>query len=224
MRWVSVVAAVGLVAAMSACTSAVAGKAVIPVGTDPTADLMLTEDGFGIQIGKPFAPAAIEIFTEPQCPACADFQFFYGNQISDYLADGDLVVTYRFLTFLDRGTDGYSYMVANAFFTAADQKAGVTAEDFQHFVEEMYWAADTTEDQQWVAQIAEKSELPAEVVDRIASGDEALDVEAMDRANSSRLEELSGKAVATPTVYDVNGEQIVDVNNDDWLQEIVESS
>jgi Thioredoxin len=95
----------------------VEGQAVVPSATDPKADVLLTEDGFGIQIGKPFAPAAIEVFTEPQCTHCADFQFFFGTQISDYLDSGELVVTYRFLTFLDERADGYSHMVANAFFT-----------------------------------------------------------------------------------------------------------
>ena len=122
MRLASIVAVVGIAAAASACTSMVEGRATLPAGTDPKADLMLTEDGFGIQIGKPFAPAAIEIFTEPQCTHCADFQFFFGTEIADYLDSGELVVTYRFLTFLDEGTQGYSHMVANDFFAAADPK------------------------------------------------------------------------------------------------------
>ena len=88
----------------------------------------------------------------------------------------------------------------------------------------MYWEQDTTQDQQWVAQIAENSELPAEVVDRIASGEEAVDVDAMNRANTTRLEELSGKSVATPTVYDITSEQTVDIADDEWLRKIVESS
>jgi hypothetical protein len=224
MRWVGLVVSIGIVAAASACTSMVEGQAVVPSATDPKADVLLTEDGFGIQIGKPFAPAAIEVFTEPQCTHCADFQFFFGTQISDYLDSGELVVTYRFLTFLDERADGYSHMVANAFFTAADPKAGVTANDFQYFVEEMYWETDTTQDQQWVAQMAENSDLPAQVVDRIASGDEVVDVNAMNRRNTARLEDLSRKEAATPTVYDISSEQIVDVGNDDWLQNIVESS
>lgn len=224
MRLASIVAVVGIAAAASACTSMVEGRATLPAGTDPKAELMLTEDGFGIQIGKPFAPAAIEIFTEPQCTHCADFQFFFGTEIADYLDSGELVVTYRFLTFLDEGTQGYSHMVANDFFAAADPKAGVTGADFQYFVEEMYWEQDTTQDQQWVAQIAENSELPAEVVDRIASGEEAVDVDAMNRANTTRLEELSGKSVATPTVYDITSEQTVDIADDEWLRKIVESS
>jgi hypothetical protein len=75
-----------------------------------------------------------------------------------------------------------------------------------------------------VAEIAESSGLPAEVVDRIASGDAAVDVNAMNRVNTARLEELSGKSASTPTVYDVMGEKIVDIDNDEWLQDLVESS
>jgi hypothetical protein len=88
----------------------------------------------------------------------------------------------------------------------------------------MYWETDTTQDQQWVAQMAENSDLPAQVRDRIASGDEVVDVNAMNRRNTARLEDLSRKEAATPTVYDISSEQIVDVGNDDWLQNIVESS
>jgi hypothetical protein len=46
----------------------------------------------------------------------------------------------------------------------------------------------------------------------------------MNRRNTARLEDLSRKEAATPTVYDISSEQIVDVGNDDWLQNIVESS
>ncbi len=87
----------------------------------------------------------------------------------------------------------------------------------------MYWEQDPTQDQQWVAQIAENSELPAAVVDRIASGDEAVDVDAMNDANKKRLEEVKSE-VSTPTVYDLNGKEVVDIDTDDWLQNLVESS
>ena len=74
-----------VVAAMivaSGCSTLVDGAAVVPAGTDPSADVALTEDGFGIQLGKSFAPTLITLYTEPHCKHCADLQFDVGDDIA----------------------------------------------------------------------------------------------------------------------------------------------
>jgi protein-disulfide isomerase len=79
-----------------------------------------TEDGYGIVVGLPDAPAEVEIYTEPQCEHCADFQARFGEDLRSHLQSGLLAVVYRPLTFLDDEYDtDYSAAAANALFLAA---------------------------------------------------------------------------------------------------------
>ncbi|MGB8500968.1 thioredoxin domain-containing protein [Mycobacterium sp.] len=65
--------------------------------------VMLTGDGFGVQLGTSAARVALEIFIEPQCSHCARLMMFHGGEIADYIYSGDLRVTHRLVTFLDNG-------------------------------------------------------------------------------------------------------------------------
>ena len=101
-------------------------------------------------------------------------------------------------------------------------EVGKQKEDFQKFVEEVYWDLDTKADDQWLADIADEMDLPTEVVGKIGVGEQAVDVDAMNTENQKRLEQIDRKA-ETPTVYDVNAEQTVDLNDYDWLDSVVGS-
>ncbi|MDQ2638310.1 MAG: thioredoxin domain-containing protein, partial [Actinomycetota bacterium] len=126
--------AVGVMLVAAGCTRYVAGTARPDPAKPP---VEVSEDGFGVVAGFENAPARIEIFTEPQCPHCADLQADFGDQLAYYIGVGQLKVTYRPLTFLDNETDGHSARVSNALFLAAD--ADATGAEFQRFVEEL-WA------------------------------------------------------------------------------------
>jgi hypothetical protein len=187
----------------------------------------ITEDGFGVQLGKSFARASIEIFTEPQCPHCADLQFFFGDEIADYVNRGDLVVTYRMVTFLDNSASGYSHRVGNALLLAADPKADASAADILPFVQELYWQMNPggpNIDDAGIAKIAKAKGLPSQVVDRIDAGETGVDVTAMDNANEALLKEVRPKNPGTPTVYDTNAKQLVDMSNDNWLHNLVQNT
>ena len=131
-------AMVAITIVATGCSTVVDGAAVIPPGTDPTSGVALTEDGFGIQLGKSFAPTQITLYTEPQCPHCARLQEDYGADMASYIDDGQLAVTYRFVTFLDVVPDGYSVQASNAVFLASESEADVPAATIQHFIEELY--------------------------------------------------------------------------------------
>jgi Thioredoxin len=221
-HWVVVAAVI----VASGCSTVVEGAAVVPPGTDPSADVALTEDGFGIQLGKSFAPAQITLYTEPQCTHCADLQFDVGDAIAQYVEDGELVITYRFLTFLDSAPGGNSAKASNAVFVAADSDADISASDLQGFIQELYFELIFTfgDDEPPFADIAEVAGLPSEVVDSIAAGDTGVDVEAMDEDNGERLEKVLPTDAATPTVVDTETEAIVDISEAGWLDQLVESS
>jgi Thioredoxin len=220
----SVLVAATLVA--SGCSTVVHGTAIRPPGIDPTADVALTEDGFGIQLGKPWAPTQITLFTEPQCEHCADLQFDVGGTIAQYVEDGELVITYRFLTFLDDAPGGNSAKASNAVFLAADSDADVSAADVQSFIQELYFELIFTfpDDEVPLADIAETAELPSEVVDHIAAGDTGVDVEAMNEDNGDRLTEVLEDEAATPTVVDTTTEALIDTRQPDWLDQLVGSN
>ena len=218
-----------VVAAMivaSGCSTVVDGAAVVPAGTDPSADVALTEDGFGIQLGKSFAPTQITLYTEPQCKHCADLQFDVGDDIARYIEDGQLVITYRFVTFLDTSSDGNSARASNAVFLAAEPDADVSAADIQVFIQELYLELIFTDprDEAPIADIAEIAELPSGVVDRIAAGGAGVDVDAMDAVNQDRLEEIKPNDAGTPTVFDNTTNEVVDIGEEDWLGQLVKSN
>ena len=163
----------------------------------------VSEDGYGIVAGFDDAPVKVEIFTEPQCNHCADLQADFGDDIAHYIKIGQLAVIYRPLTFLDDGDGRYSARVSNALFLAVDPETSATA--FQAFVEELYAQqrplTDGPSDNE-IADMARDSDIPAAVVDRIASGKPALDVVDMANSNFGHLYELNPLDPGTPTVYD----------------------
>jgi hypothetical protein len=220
MRWLRVAAVVGVMLVSAGCANAVDGVAVAPPGTHPTADVTLADDGFGIRLGRSAAQVALEIYVEPQCPHCARFMMFHGGEIADYVDSGDLQVTYRPVTFLDKSATGYSHRVSNALFLAAAPVADLSAAEMQNFINELYWQADPSRDDQYLASIAEMARLPQPLVDRIGARNPAVDTVAMDDANEMRLGGIQ-HIVATPTVYDLDTHEVVDTTGNNWLKRLV---
>ncbi|CDP85377.1 protein-disulfide isomerase [Mycolicibacterium farcinogenes] len=182
----------------------------------------ITKDGAGIQIGYPDAPAQIELFTEPQCPACAHLQHESGDAIAAAVGQGRLAVTYRPLTFLDRSVTEYSARVANALFLAAGP--GTTGTAFQAFVQDLWGhqqpegSAGPSDDA--IAAMASESGVGSEQTDKIAAGDKAIDAGQLNDANAGLLSETQYE-VSTPAVYDLVGEQVVDTSDPDWLAKLL---
>ena len=220
MRWLRVAVVIAVMLVGAGCAKAVDGAAVPPPGTRPTATVMLTADGYGIQLGRPVARTSIEIFTEPQCSFCARLQMFHGGEIADYIDSGDLLVTYRPMAFFDTSATGYSHRVSNALFLAAAPEADVPAAGLQGFVQQLYWDADPSSGNEYLGTIAANARLPQQVIDRIASGDTALDTAAMDAANQNRLNVIR-HTIAAPIVYDVNAGHVVDTTDNDWLNRLI---
>lgn len=203
-----------------ACSRQVTGAAV----PDPhRPGVAVDDDGSGIVMGFFDAPVRLEIFTEPQCPGCAQLQHQFGDAINFYVLSGRLVVTYRPETFIDGLGTQYSARVANALFLAGDSAASATA--FQSYVMTV-WANQDTEgsagpsDAQ-LAQWARDVGIPAKAAERIAAGVAGVDVAAMSAANIELLDAVCAPyAPSTPTVYDVNDDEIVDTTDEDWLDRL----
>ena len=212
------------------CTNQVAGTAK----QDPTQPpLTLSDDGTGIVAGYPDAPVQIELFTEPQCDHCAELQHAYGDEIASYINLGQLAVTYRFLTFLDDEPDEeYSWGVVNALFLAAEPSPATNAAsgpEFQRFVEELWASQDPGgpgPSEAEMAEMATKAGLPAEVAQRIGDVNVTpeADIDEVAKENFNLLVEVDPINSGTPTVYDLNNEEKVDVYDNDWLDKLMSSA
>ncbi|TFV61605.1 protein-disulfide isomerase [Mycobacterium sp. PS03-16] len=215
--WITLVAAALLLVTVG-CTREVTGTARVDPNQPRAA---VTEDGYGIFVGDPRAPAQIEVFTEPQCSHCAQLQTDYGRDMAGYISLGQLAVTYRPVTFLDENGD-HSARVSNAMFVAADTAPRAAA--FQTYVEEL-WAHQQpggpgpTDDE--LAGYARDSGIPAPGVNAIAAGDAAVDTAAMTDLNISYLTEISTYEIGTPTVYDLVNGAVIDLTDEDWLTRLI---
>jgi protein-disulfide isomerase len=220
---VALVLAIAVVLAVAGCTTQVSGTAQRDAAQPP---LTLSEDGFGIAAGFDDAPTRIEIFTEPQCSHCADLQTDFGDEFAYYIGVGALKITYRPLTFLDSGEGGYSARVSNALFLAAE--GGATGTQFQRFVKELYahqqrtkGGPGPTDDE--MAEMAKTAGMPDEAVDRIAGGGSAVNVSDMEDTNFGYLYEVDSMDTGTPTVYDPENDEKIDIYDNNWLSKLMQT-
>jgi protein-disulfide isomerase len=205
------------------CTRQIEGNAL----SDPNKPLaQVSADGFGIVAGFDEAPVQIEIFAEPQCTHCAELQHDVGESIRQYIASGQLEVTYRPLTFLEMTDHDYSKRVSNALFVAA-QADQTPAAAFQHFVEELWADQDPSGQGPTDAEIAEKARaagIPDDLAQRIADGDSVVDTAEMDEMNYDFLYMIDPVNTGTPTVYDLVNDEKIDIYDKDWLDTLVASA
>jgi hypothetical protein len=220
---------VGLLLATTACTQQIKGTAQ----ADPVkAPVELVKDGFGIKLGFDDAPIQLELYTEPQCNHCADLQADFGDQMLSYINLGQLALTYRPVTFLDAGANQHSERVANAMFAAVSPRGGsgdaaaTNAREFQHFVEELWKVYDAGPDHpndDELAEMARTAGIPEAQVSKIEKGEPAIDLKDMEDNNFGFLYEIDDIDTGTPTVYDLNKSEKLDVYDDEWLSKVMGS-
>jgi protein-disulfide isomerase len=230
-KHVMIALVLGLVVALSGCSRAITGTAEGDLNP-PLVEV--TEDQFGIRAGLEDAPIQLEIYTEPQCTHCADLQHEFGDRFAYYIGAGQLAITYRPMTFLDTAaTDGHSARVANALFVAAtpggEGAVSTTGRQFQHFVEQLWshqepGGTGPTDDE--MADFARQADVPgfqAHAIETGASPKSPTDLADMESTNFEYLYEVDPLNTGTPTVFDLNAGQKVDIYDNDWLSKLMES-
>ncbi|MDX1879029.1 thioredoxin domain-containing protein [Mycolicibacterium sp. 141076] len=206
-----------LLAGSAGCGRTITGSAL----RDPDLPgVTLTADGFGIIAGRPDAPAQIEVYTEPQCTHCAHLQDTDGPEMKSLITLGLLTVTYRPVTFLDTAY-GYSAKVAGAMFLAAAH--GTSAPALQAYVATLWGhqnpGGSAPSDGQLAGWAADAG-VSAEAVATIQSGEHAVDTDEMTMTNETRLQEIRDGDAGTPTVYDLTGNTVVDIQETGWLAKL----
>ena len=224
-RTALVIAIVGLLLTVVGCSKQITGTALPDPAKVP---LAIAGDGYGIVAGFGEAPVKIENYSEPQCTHCSELQRDFGDQMAYYLNIGRLQITYRPLTFLDDDYAGYSSRVANALFLAAEAigNASATGTQFQLFVEDLWINQDPggpgfTDDE--LRDMALASGMPDLVADNIASDQEAVDLADMEETNFGYLFEIDEMTTGTPTVFDLDTNEKLDIFDANWLEDLVES-
>jgi hypothetical protein len=134
------------------------------------------------------------------------------------------------MTFLDNETGGYSEQVSNALFLATEKTGSPevksTGTEFQRFVQQV-WAHQRpggkppTGDE--LQEMAKKAGMPEAVAQNIKGGGSAVNVKDMDDANFEFLYEIDNEGMGTPTVYDLNKGEKLDIFDNDWLNKLVQT-
>lgn len=125
----TVLSAASLLAATGAGVAVQHARASGPAGPQPQA---VSETG-GVTIGRSGAQVTIEVYEDPQCPACRQFEIEAGPAIARWVESGRAAVRYHVVSFLDgQSANKFSSRAANAMYCAAD--AGI----FQRFHDLVY--------------------------------------------------------------------------------------
>ena len=101
--------AIGMVAGVAAC-SVIGGDSSVPVatakaptGTDGAVDF----DGRFLTVGS--GPKHLDLWFDPMCPVCGEFEKANGKTIDAAVRDDTITLRLHPLTFLDRSSNGTAY-------------------------------------------------------------------------------------------------------------------
>ena len=205
VRFASAATALALVALVGAGIGIQAARIPAPTGPVPTG-VSLAD---GVTVGKASAPVTLDLYEDPQCPVCAQFEAQVGPTISSWIASGKVKVHYHVISFLDsESSTKYSSRAANALYAAA----AVSPDAFAKYHQVLYQqqpaegSAGLTEDT--LVQLAQQAGAGA-AADQIRAGTyadyvaRATDQSSKDGVTGTPTVLVNGKAVDQPTLDQV---------------------
>jgi protein-disulfide isomerase/uncharacterized membrane protein YphA (DoxX/SURF4 family) len=205
VRFASAATALVLVALVGIGIGIQASRIPAPTGPVP-AGVSLAD---GVTVGRSTAPVTLDLYEDPQCPVCAQFESQVGPAISGWIASGKVKVHYHVISFLDSAsTTKYSSRAANALYASA----GVSPDAFAKYHQVLYQqqpaegSAGLTEDK--LVQLAQQAGAGA-AADRIRAGAyadyvaRATDQSSKDGVTGTPTVRVNGKAVDQPTLDEV---------------------
>lgn len=204
---------------LTGCTRIVDGTASAPAEAAGWG----SSQGAGVTVGSAGDVAAgVTVFVDFQCPFCQRFEAEYGEEITKYVAEGRLQVTYRPVSFLDpaSASGDYSSRAAAALFLI--DKSGAADAIILGFIGEMFrrqpaeGIGNLTNMQ--ISEIAAGAGVTGDVLRDISS----LQVGDADRHRTAGNEQqlTDHRLGGVPGVVDSSGEA-VDPSDPDWLTRLV---
>src|SRR5829696_277651 len=197
VRVAGVLAAVLLVLAGGVGIAVQAARFSAPAGSTPQAVTLEN----GVAVGRPDARAVIDLYEDPQCPACREFEQQVGPSVAEWVASGSSKVNYHVISFLDRAsTTRYSSRAANAFYCAADAGVFVRYHDLLYAAQPEEGSAGLSDEQ--LVQFGRQAGATSDSFAQCVTTGRYSDFVSRITGQSNREGVLS-----TPTVF-VNGEVI----------------
>ncbi len=202
VRLASGVAVLALVALVGSGIGIQASR--IPAATGPTPAGAGLADG--VLVGAATAPVTLDLYEDPQCPVCAQFESQVGPAVAGWVKAGTVKVHYHVISFLDRSsTTKYSSRAANALYAAAGVSPTVFATYHQLLFAQQppEGSAGLTEDK--LVSLAQQAGAGA-VVQQIRAGTyadyvaRATEQSSKDGVTGTPTAKVNGQAVATPTL------------------------
>lgn len=202
VRIASGITGIALVAVVGAGIGIQAAR--IPAATGPVPAGVSLADG--VTVGQASAPVTLDLYEDPQCPVCAQFEAQVGPQISTWVAAGTVKVHYHVISFLDaQSSTRYSSRAANALYAAA----GVSPTAFASLHQTLYaqqpaeGSAGLTEDK--LVQLAEQAGASGaeQQIRSGAYGDyvaRATEQSSKDGVTGTPTVKVNGKALDSPTL------------------------
>jgi protein-disulfide isomerase/uncharacterized membrane protein YphA (DoxX/SURF4 family) len=202
VRLASGATALVLVALVGAGIGIQASRLPAPTGPVP-AGVSLAD---GVTVGRSTAPVTLDLYEDPQCPVCAQFEAQVGPTIAGWVSAGKVKVHYHVISFLDsESSTKYSSRAANALYAAA----AVSPDAFAKYHQILYQqqpaegSAGLTEDE--LVQLAQQSGAGS-AADQIRAGTyadyvaRATDQSSKDGVTGTPTVLVNGKALDQPTL------------------------
>mgnify|MGYP000854561808 CR=1 FL=1 len=177
----------------------------------PSADSALPtgitkDNGYGYQVSNPTGKPQVVIYEDFQCPACKQFETTYGPAVEKWASAGDIALTYRIMTFLDKNLNtDHSVRAASAFGCSINADQGLP------YHNTLYANQPATEGQGWTDDQLKQFGADAGITgDAKTTFDQCVDAGTYKGwAQLSNQAAFDSGVTGTPTI-EVNGQKIAD--------------
>ncbi len=201
-------------------------------GYGPSTVSVATEQNGVVTVSAPEASAGaatIDVFEDPMCPACAQFEQQFGQQINQAVDEGKLIVNVHMLNFLNRQSASGDYSTrAIAATVCVAQNSGSQPGVYLNYKEKLFepgtqpaegGSSDLSNQQ--LADLATGAGASSAAADCITSGSGVQAAATAAQASQQTLASAAGGQVSTPSVLKDGAPINLPV---DWLTQLVGGS
>lgn len=169
----------------------------------------------------------LDIYEDALCPICGEFEAQFGQQIAKAIDDGQLIVRYHMVAFLDASSASKDYSTrAYGALLSVGKGAGSQPGQFMAFHSALFDSANQPKEggssdhtNAELAALAGTVGVSQTVQDQITAGADVASAKTFAAQNLTALSALWGGTAQTPTV--VHDGKPISVNSPDWLTNLL---